>query len=156
MAANQMGGRLAAATSSPSTTAESAILVSTNGTGRPMMPRTPPITITIGNTIGKIQIAGAPRNAPTVLPPPWRRCGPSRAKDARNRSLPPGNASLVVCKRTRGRHQQRCDGQGFQRQNMMSHKNRHGHTPIEVSCLAASSVWQSPFANRRPDCDRRS
>ena len=64
MAATQSGGFTANATIAPSMMAETAIPVSTPGRGIPTTPRAPPKAITSGNTTGRSQIAGAPRNAP--------------------------------------------------------------------------------------------
>ena len=48
----------------PSTAADTAMPISTPGSGTPRMPSTPPNAITSGNTTGRMKIAGAPRNAP--------------------------------------------------------------------------------------------
>jgi hypothetical protein len=50
--------------SSSRITPESAIPVSTAGMGTPSTPKTPPTAVTSGKTTAKIQIAGAPKNAP--------------------------------------------------------------------------------------------
>ena len=62
--ATHSGGRAASATIMPSTAAETAMPISTPGSGTPRMPSTPPTAITSGNTTGRMKIAGAPRNAP--------------------------------------------------------------------------------------------
>ena len=48
------GGRAASATTMPSTAAETAMPISTPGSGTPRMPSTPPNAITSGNTTGRM------------------------------------------------------------------------------------------------------
>src|SRR5262249_36825098 len=48
----------------PSAIADTAMPISTPGSGTPATPRAPANAITRGNTTGSSQIAGAPRNAP--------------------------------------------------------------------------------------------
>lgn len=59
------GARQPSAMARPSASTDSAMPVSTKGSGRPAMPSTPPTMIS-GKATGSIQINGAPRNAPQI------------------------------------------------------------------------------------------
>ena len=63
-AAIHNGGRAAKVTADPNMIPERAMPISTPGNGTPSTPSAPPKAMTSGNTTGKTQMAGVPRNAP--------------------------------------------------------------------------------------------
>ena len=120
------------ATIAPSTIADSAMPISTPGSGKPSRPISPPNAITSGNATGSTQIAGAPSTAPhrptATIASTWSSPDTGWASPARNPAAWP-----LFFVRERDRRQQ-CEERN-------AHQQRSARRVLDSSCdaLAAES-----------------